>query len=166
MTHLRKMMLEELERRNYAESTKHVYVQTIEDLARYFKRPPDQLEPAHIRSIASDLPIVDDCRSQHGEGVSSTPPAGRVGGEPGVGDPHPGLIALQTEESGDILREADPLEDPDVLAAGENEDSGHEVDFKHEFAHRLFFREACAELVARGHAEVALEIRVAEGELA
>ncbi len=49
MTHLRKMMLEELERRNYSESSKRTYVQTIEDLARYFKRPPDQLEPRHIR---------------------------------------------------------------------------------------------------------------------
>ena len=42
MTHLRKMMLEELERRNYSESTIRAYVRTIEDLARYFKRPPDQ----------------------------------------------------------------------------------------------------------------------------
>lgn len=55
MTHLRTMMLEELERRNYAESTKRVYVQTIEDLARYFKRPPDQLEPAHIRQYQAYL---------------------------------------------------------------------------------------------------------------
>ena len=55
MTHLRKMMLEELERRNYSESTKRVYVQTIEDLARYFKRPPDQLEPEHIRQYQAYL---------------------------------------------------------------------------------------------------------------
>jgi integrase/recombinase XerD len=55
VTHLRKMMLEELERRNYSESTKRVYVQTIEDLARYFKRPPDQLEPAHIRQYQAYL---------------------------------------------------------------------------------------------------------------
>lgn len=55
MTQLRTMMLEELERRNYAESTKRVYVQTIEDLARYFKRPPDQLEPAHIRQYQAYL---------------------------------------------------------------------------------------------------------------
>ena len=55
MTRLRTMMLEELERRNYAESTKRAYVQTIEDLARYFKRPPDQLEPAHIRQYQAYL---------------------------------------------------------------------------------------------------------------
>ena len=39
MTHLRKMMLEELERRNYAQTTTCVYLQTVEDFARYFKRP-------------------------------------------------------------------------------------------------------------------------------
>ena len=55
MTHLRNAMLEELERRNYSESTKRVYVQTIEDLGRYFKRPPDQLEPAHIRQYQAYL---------------------------------------------------------------------------------------------------------------
>jgi Phage integrase, N-terminal SAM-like domain len=49
VTRLRTMMLEELERRNYLESTKRTYVQTIEDLARYLTRPPDQLEPTHIR---------------------------------------------------------------------------------------------------------------------
>jgi hypothetical protein len=36
MTHLRKMMLEELERRNYAQTTINSYIQTIEDFARYF----------------------------------------------------------------------------------------------------------------------------------
>ncbi len=49
MTHLRKMMLEELERRNYAQTTTRSYIHTIEDFARYFKRPPDQLSPEHIR---------------------------------------------------------------------------------------------------------------------
>src|SRR5258707_311887 len=49
MTRLRKMMLEELERRNYAQTTTRLYIQTIEDFAGYFKRPPDQLGPEHIR---------------------------------------------------------------------------------------------------------------------
>ncbi len=52
MTHLRKMMLEELERRNYAQTTTRLYIQTIEDFAGYFKRPPDQLGPEHILSNA------------------------------------------------------------------------------------------------------------------
>ena len=55
MTRLRKMMLEELERRNYSESTTRAYVRTIEDLARYFKRPPDQLEPEHVRQYQAYL---------------------------------------------------------------------------------------------------------------
>src|SRR5664279_1407422 len=55
MTHLRKMMLEELERRNYAQTTKDCYIQTIEDFARYFKRPPDQLGPEHIREYQAYL---------------------------------------------------------------------------------------------------------------
>jgi integrase/recombinase XerD len=55
VTQLRKIMLEELERRNYAESTKRAYIQTIEDLARYFKRSPDQLEPEHIRQYQAYL---------------------------------------------------------------------------------------------------------------
>ena len=55
MTHLRKMMLEELERRNYAQTTIDCYIQTIEDFARYFQRPPDQLTPEHIREYQAYL---------------------------------------------------------------------------------------------------------------
>ena len=55
MTHLRKMMLEELERRNYAQTTIHVYIRTIEDFARYFKRAPDRLCPGHIREYQAYL---------------------------------------------------------------------------------------------------------------
>ena len=43
MTHLRKMMLEELERRNYSEATKECYIRAIEEYARFFSRRPDQL---------------------------------------------------------------------------------------------------------------------------
>jgi integrase/recombinase XerD len=55
VTHLRKMMLEELERRNYSQSTVRAYVKTIEDLARYFKRPPDQLGPNQLRQYQAYL---------------------------------------------------------------------------------------------------------------
>ena len=34
MTRLRKMMLEELERRNYAQTTIHGYIQTMDEFAR------------------------------------------------------------------------------------------------------------------------------------
>src|SRR3954454_22146168 len=43
------MMLEEFERRNYSQSTIRAYVKTIEDLARYFKRPPNPLGPSQLR---------------------------------------------------------------------------------------------------------------------
>ena len=48
MTHLRKMTLEELARRNYSQSAVRAYVKTIEDLARYFKRSPNQLGPKQL----------------------------------------------------------------------------------------------------------------------
>jgi site-specific recombinase XerD len=49
------MMLEVLERRNYTESTTRAYIRIIEDFARYFKRPPDQLEPEQIRTYIAHL---------------------------------------------------------------------------------------------------------------
>jgi integrase/recombinase XerD len=48
VTHLRKLMLEELERRNYAASTTRAYLRAVAEFARYFHRPPDQLGPDHI----------------------------------------------------------------------------------------------------------------------
>jgi len=55
MTRLRKMMLEELERRNYAETTTRHYLRTVEDFARRFNRPPDRLGPRHIREYQAEL---------------------------------------------------------------------------------------------------------------
>ena len=55
MTHLRKMMLEELERRNYSQSTPRAYVHRVFDFTRYFKRAPDQLGPEHIREYQAYL---------------------------------------------------------------------------------------------------------------
>jgi integrase/recombinase XerD len=55
MPHLRKKMLEELERRNYAQTTTRSYIHTIEDFTRYFKRPPDQLGPEHTREYQAYL---------------------------------------------------------------------------------------------------------------
>jgi len=39
VTHLRKMMLEELQRRNYSEDTTRFYIRTVEDFSRRFNRP-------------------------------------------------------------------------------------------------------------------------------
>ena len=49
MTHLRKLMLEELQRRNYSQTTVTSYIKTVADFAKYFQRSPDQLGPDEIR---------------------------------------------------------------------------------------------------------------------
>jgi hypothetical protein len=54
VTHLRKMMLGDLQRRNYSQPTTRSYVRTVEDFARRFNRPPDRLGPRHIREYQAD----------------------------------------------------------------------------------------------------------------
>ena len=49
MTHLRKMMLEELERRNYSASTIRYYLRFVERFAQHFGKSPDKLGPEHVR---------------------------------------------------------------------------------------------------------------------
>ena len=55
MTRLRKMMLEELERRKYSEGTIRCYLRAVADFARYFHRSPDQLRPEHVRQYQAYL---------------------------------------------------------------------------------------------------------------
>ena len=55
MTHLRKIMLEELQRRHYSESTTRSYIRTVEDFAQRFHRPPDCLGPQQIREYQAEL---------------------------------------------------------------------------------------------------------------
>src|ERR1035437_5458557 len=55
MTHLRKMMLEELERRNYAQTTIECYLRAVAEFSFHFHRPPNQLGQEHIRQYQAHL---------------------------------------------------------------------------------------------------------------
>jgi integrase/recombinase XerD len=55
VTHLRKMMLEELQRRNYAETTINSYLRSVEEFSRRFNCSPDRLGPRHIREYQAEL---------------------------------------------------------------------------------------------------------------
>ena len=55
MTQLRQIMLEELERRNYAQSTIRTYIRTVEHYSQHFHRPPDQLGLKHIREYQAAM---------------------------------------------------------------------------------------------------------------
>jgi len=55
VTHLRQLMLEELRRRNFAETTIRSYLHGVEHFSRYFHRSPDQLGPEHIREYQAML---------------------------------------------------------------------------------------------------------------
>lgn len=55
MTPLRMKMIEELVRRNYSEGTRRAYLRAMAQYAKYFKRPPDQLSPEHIRKYSAHL---------------------------------------------------------------------------------------------------------------
>jgi site-specific recombinase XerD len=49
------MMLEELQRRNYSQSTVRAYIRAVQQLAAYFHQRPDQLGPEHMRLFQSHL---------------------------------------------------------------------------------------------------------------
>jgi len=55
VTHLRKAMLEELQRRNLSQITTRIYLRAVEEFAQYYKVPPDQLGLEHVRKYQAHL---------------------------------------------------------------------------------------------------------------
>src|SRR5215469_3021305 len=55
MTRLRQMMLEELQRRNYDDSTIRHYIRWVEQYARFFGKSPDKLGLEHLRTYQAHL---------------------------------------------------------------------------------------------------------------
>ena len=55
MTRLRKMMLEELQRRNYSEITTRNYLRVVSDFAKHFGKSPDKLGPNELRTYQAYL---------------------------------------------------------------------------------------------------------------
>jgi site-specific recombinase XerD len=49
------MMLEELQRRNFAESTTEAYIRAVKEFSQYFNSSPDRLGPRHIREYQASL---------------------------------------------------------------------------------------------------------------
>ena len=67
MTHLRRVMLEELQRRNYATTTVQYYIQAVERFAKHFHRPPDQLNQASPARVSGVSPARAKARAADGQ---------------------------------------------------------------------------------------------------
>ena len=57
-------MLDELQRRNYAQNTVRAYIHAVEDFAKYFRRSPNRLGPEHIREY--QVHLFRDCKLSPG----------------------------------------------------------------------------------------------------
>jgi integrase/recombinase XerD len=69
VTRLRKMMLDELQLRNYAQNTVRAYVRIVERFAEHFGRSPERLGSSHIREyqghLFRDLHLAPSTVEQH-----------------------------------------------------------------------------------------------------
>ena len=82
MTQLRKLMLEELQRRNYSDSTARGYLRAVAAFAKHFGRPPDQLGPDDLRRYQAYLlkkrkltvgTVIDDASGMYLAGQVTSP---------------------------------------------------------------------------------------------
>ena len=55
MAHLRKIMLEELQRRHYSQATTQRYIRLVERFAQHFRSSPDRLGRQHIQEYQAQL---------------------------------------------------------------------------------------------------------------
>ena len=68
MTRLRKMMLEELQRRNYSVITTRNYLRVVSDFAKHFGKSPDKLGPNELRTYQAYL--LTECKLTPGTVVN------------------------------------------------------------------------------------------------
>ena len=71
MTHLRQIMLEELKRRNFSESTIRTYIRNVEQFSQYFHRSPDRLGTEHIRQYQAMLLSSKLCPNTVGQRLAA-----------------------------------------------------------------------------------------------
>jgi Phage integrase, N-terminal SAM-like domain len=78
---LRQLMLEELRRRNFADTTIRCYRHGVTHFSRYFRRPPDQLGPEDIRKDHANTAVITHFnRRAHGARLKLIPDARRSQG--------------------------------------------------------------------------------------
>ena len=63
MTHLRQILLEELRRRNFADSTIRSYLHAVEHYSRYFQRRPDQRQRLSSNTLVSTQAMPGQSKS-------------------------------------------------------------------------------------------------------
>jgi len=65
------MMLDELQRRNYAQNTLRAYIHAVENFAKYFHRSPNRLGPPHPPQTpaAQFKRLYRNCRSKKPDSI-------------------------------------------------------------------------------------------------